>query len=212
MQTEIFLVRHGEPQLQNALLGVTDSSLSERGWTQLEQATSNYKKVDQVITSPLTRCVDFAKSFSHAHEIPLQVQSQWRECDFGDWDGELYQELYDKEPDAVAAFFSDPAKNTPPNGEALVDFSSRTENAMLDLLNQFSGKNILVFSHAGVIRSLVAWCLGIDYLSGSQFRRFAVDYASVTHISVYQDDNIFPQLKCLNWSIESTIKQSRELV
>ena len=208
MQTEIFLVRHGEPVLQNALLGSTDSPLSENGWQQLKESSARLKNVDQVIASPLARCAHFAQDFAEENTLPLLIDNNWRECHFGDWDGEFYLDLHQAYPEAVSAFFSDPGRNTPPNGETLVEFSGRIEAAIHDTHRQFQGQKIIVFTHAGVIRNIVAWCLQMDYLSGFQFRRFAVDYASVTHLSIYHEDKIYPQLMNLNWTIESVYRKN----
>ncbi|TQV74994.1 histidine phosphatase family protein [Aliikangiella marina] len=198
-QTEIFLVRHGEPTLQSALLGSTDSPLSENGWQQLNDTLAGLSKIDHIVSSPLSRCAHFAQDYAEQAQLPLQINQDWRECHFGDWDGERYKALHQKYPLEVSAFFSDPANNTPPNGEKLTDFSLRTKRALLKLHQDFQGSSVLVLTHAGVIRNIVAWCLQIDYLSGFQFRRFAIDYASVTHLSIYQEDKLYPQLMTVNW-------------
>ena len=198
MQTDIFLVRHGEPVLTNALLGSTDSPVSELGWQQLEATLNNIPGLEQLVSSPLSRCANFAQHFAAEKSLPLQIDNEWRECHFGDWDGQKYQDLHQSFPEAVEEFFSDPYKCMPPNGESLKVFNSRIENAVKVVHERFAGKKIAVITHAGVIRTLVAWCLKMDYRSGLQFRRFALDYASVTHLSLYYDEKIYPQLICLN--------------
>lgn len=202
-QTELFLVRHGEPMLQGALLGSTDSPLSQNGWQQLNDALDGLDKIEYITSSPLSRCAHYAQDYAEQANLPLEVNSDWRECHFGDWDGERYEVLHQKYPQEVSAFISDPANNTPPNGETLRDFSLRIERALLKLHQDFQGSNVLLLTHAGVIRTIIAWCLQIDYLSGGQFRRFAIDYASITHLSIYQEDKLYPQLISLNWKLNT---------
>ncbi len=201
--TELFLIRHGQPVLQNALLGSTDSPLTDLGWSQLEKAVEKLENIDCIISSPLSRCAAFAQQHAEESDIKLLIDNQWKECFFGDWDGKTYHSLYKNSPDEIEAFFSQPDKNTPPKGEALSEFNSRIENALQSLLANFKGQKVALLTHAGVIRTLVAWCLKMDYSKGLQFRRFAVDYASVTHLSIFHGKTetgelLFPQLMSLN--------------
>ncbi len=206
MNTDIYLFRHGQPKLQKALLGSTDSPLTQTGWRELQNTFDKLDSFDYLTSSPLIRCVDFAKQYAQKNNINphFQIVNNWQECHFGDWDGKTYEDLHAQQPRAMKMFFDDPGNNTPPNGEPLSDFSTRIELALHQLLEQCQGKRIAVLTHAGVIRTLVAWCLNIDYQSGIQFKHFAIDYASVTHISIYQENGHppFPQLKFLNKQAE----------
>ncbi|MCW8875867.1 MAG: histidine phosphatase family protein [Kangiellaceae bacterium] len=203
MNTEIILIRHGEPVLQNALLGSTDSPLSENGWSQLEKTFGSIGPFDQLISSPLTRCAGFAQHLGSESNVPLAIEEAWKECHFGDWDGQTYQSLHQNHPQQVSQFFSEPDKFPPPNAERLSEFSSRIEQAISQIYTNYTGKKVAILTHAGVIRTVVAWCLKMDYRSGLQFRRFSVDYASATRVSIYQDDKIYPQLMSLNHCFDS---------
>lgn len=200
MNTEVYFIRHGEPMLQKALLGSTDSPLSQYGWQQLQTSFVSLCKVEQLISSPLSRCASFAQQFSVENQLPLDILEEWKECDFGEWDGEAYQTLYQKFPDLVEKYFNEPGKYTPPGGEALDKFCLRVEQALNHLLEKYQGKRLAVITHAGVIRTLIAWCLKMNYSEGLQFRRFALDYASITHFSFYHGEKIFPQIISLNQS------------
>ena len=195
MQTELYLVRHGEPQIRNALLGRTNPELSELGWQQMLDNCAGLTDIDVMISSPLLRCALFAKHIAVQQELPLHINADFVEFDFGDWDGRSYLELHNDFPQDMHNFFIDPANNTPPNGESLADFSQRVETALLSVLQQHQGKRIALFVHSGVIRTLIAWCLKIDYLQGVQFQRIKIDYASISHISVFaHEGEHFPQL------------------
>ncbi len=200
MTTRLLLIRHGEPELTQALLGKTDSPLSPLGYQQLTACFEYIGSFDQLISSPLSRCKNFALDLSEQLNCDIGIEPQLREYDFGDWDGKTFQELQQTQTEAIAAFFADPANNTPPNGETLQQFSQRVETAALTLLEAYSEKKIVVLCHAGVIRTLVAWCLGMEYLSGHQFHRFAIDYASITELQVFQQPESppTPQLLRLN--------------
>ena len=198
MQTTIYLVRHGEPQLTGTLLGMTNSPLSDKGWQQLRVQCQSLKKVNQVLSSPLDRCAHFATYFARENNIALDIDHHWQECNFGDWDGVAYDVLHKNFNPHATQFFTDPAKYPPPNGESLHDFYERSCSAVKTLIEQHQGKTVLVFTHGGVIRNLVAWCLGLDYLSGNQFQRFAVEYASITQLTIFHEPSLFAQLQHLN--------------
>lgn len=206
MKTEIYLLRHGEPELQQAMLGSTDAALSAKGLQQMQRASQNLSNFDLVVSSSLSRCADFAKSLGTARQWPVEMSVAFRECHFGQWDGKTYQQIMAEDPDNFSDFIEDPIANTPPGGESFQAFSARVMQGFNQLLATHSGKKILLLTHAGVIRQLVAWCLQMDQDSDVQFRHFAVDYASLSLISIYQDDadhELLPCLQFLNQRVEA---------
>lgn len=202
MKTDIYLIRHGRPQLQDALLGVTDSPLSDDGWHQLDTVSRTLPEITRVVSSPLIRCSAFAEVLCEQRQLPLFLESRLQECNFGEWDGLTYQHLYKKYPTEISRFWTSPNEYMPPGGETLDVFCQRVESAIAELEQQFTGDSIAILTHGGVIRTLVAWCLGLDYHSGNQFQRFAVDYASVTHLSIYRDkhNTLHPRIEFMNKS------------
>jgi len=59
--TIIDLIRHGETISGHCYLGSTDSVLSESGWQQMRAAVLGQAPWDNIISSPLKRCRDFAE-------------------------------------------------------------------------------------------------------------------------------------------------------
>ncbi|MCP4411914.1 MAG: histidine phosphatase family protein [Gammaproteobacteria bacterium] len=207
MKTDLYLVRHGQPTLENALLGVTDPPLSSLGWQQLEKTFERLEYFDYLISSPLARCSAFAKEYIKKQTIEknYKIIENWKECNFGDWDGKTFTELQQQFPQEIASFYKQPFDNGPANSEPLADFCTRVELALMELLTEYKNKQLVVLTHGGVIRTLVAWCLKMDYQTGYQFKTFSIDYASITHISIYQDEkylnsleNLYPKLISLN--------------
>lgn len=198
--TRLLLVRHGEPVFRNGLLGKTDSDLTERGYSQLLNTCQQLPRFDFTITSPLIRCRKFAEEFCKDNQQDIQVNENWQECDFGDWDGLSHQNVIDKWDDEYRQFLSDPSVITPPNGESLSEFGMRIQKALKHLLNDHQGKTILLLTHGGVIRCLVGWCLAMNLPEQAKvpFQRIKVDYASLTEISIFHGDELFPQLVQLN--------------
>lgn len=204
MKTQIYLVRHGQPVLQNALLGSTDTPLTELGWQQLQTSFQALPAADLIISSPLLRCASFAQYYATNNNVALQILDVWRECHFGDWDGKDYLELQAQHSSLFNLFLDDPQQHTPPKGESLTDFCERVIQSFQQLVSQHRSKKIILLTHAGVIRTLVAHCLSIDYLKGKQFKNFSLDYAKITSLSVFHHRDFADviQLNTLNYSPE----------
>jgi len=85
MNTRLVLLRHGQPERQNCLLGRTDCQLTELGWRQMTKSVLTICNIHTVITSPLLRCKEFAVDYTAKKSIPLACENVWQEFDFGDW-------------------------------------------------------------------------------------------------------------------------------
>lgn len=199
LQTELTFIRHGEPVLRDTFLGRTDSPLTDNGWQQLFSAFAAITDFDHLISSPLRRCHAFATQLATERNRPLTVDVDFREYDFGEWDGLSFTELNDRDPELMANYFSDPAAITPPQGESLIGFSARVQQAIESLLRQHTGKRLVILCHAGVIRTAVAWCLNLPYEKAIHVHRLGIDYGSQTKIIVHHaEGHHYPQLVGMN--------------
>lgn len=161
VETVIDLLRHGETVGGQRLRGArTDDPLTARGWHQLEMATGDGSAWDVIASSPLRRCHDFAGALAERAGCPCRVDAQWREYDFGAWDGQPFDALWREQGIALAAFFGDPDACTPPGGEDAAAFRERVRAAWGRLLADCAGRRVLLLGHGGVLRQLVADVLG----------------------------------------------------
>ncbi len=203
MKTQLLMLRHGEPEIRNCLLGRTNPLLTDKGWQQLQIASSKLKDITLVITSPLLRCVKFATDFSNSNNIELICDDLWQECNFGEWDGIDYSILKQQQPQKLASFLDNPAVHTPPNGESLLDFNDRVKSALTKLIENYKGHKILLVTHGGVIRSLIGDCLKLNTSSdteliNSPFQQLGIEYGSLSQINYYQDEFIYSQMIYMN--------------
>ena len=181
--TFIDLVRHGHVATPGLFCASTDEPLSETGWTQLT-ATTQTAQIDQVITSPSRRCAEFAQHFAQKHDLPLQTVNAFQEMHFGDWVDLSATEVWQQDSVLLKSLWESPQDFTAPNGEALLEFAERVEHSWHELLEQYGGKRVLVFTHGGVIRVLLALALGIPYKSTMGFD---LGYGSAVRMRVYED-------------------------
>ena len=179
--TIIDIIRHGEPEGGSKYRGHIDDPLSERGWAQMRAAVEGRNEWQQIVTSDLSRCAAFADEVADSLSIPVESSAQFRELNFGDWEGMTAKEIMAKDEAALSAFWQDPHNNTPPNAELLADFQQRIDSAWDAMIGNHGGKHILLVGHAGMMRILLLKALGMS-LDG--FYRFDPRNATIIRIRV----------------------------
>lgn len=188
----IDLLRHGDCADGDILRGRTDSPLAGEGFRQMEAALLDHAGWDRVVTSPLARCHAFAADFAERRALPLSVIDELRELDFGDWEGLSPQSLDEQYPELAADYYRAPTEVTPPGGESLAAAQQRLSAVWTRLLSQHSGEHLLVVTHGGVIRLLLAQALEAP-LASSRF--FAVARGGLSRLRIYHSpEGDFPQL------------------
>lgn len=181
--TQFDIIRHGQIDGPPALYGRTDVALSREGWQQMYQQTRRLEIIDNIISSPLRRCQDFAKELASDHGLILQIEAGLQECDFGEWDGIKFDNHSQQWP-LMTSFWQDPDHHTPPQGESLDTFHNRVVTSWQLLCKQHSGKNNLLVCHGGVIRQILAHILPTDWRSGEWYSQLQIGYASLTRIII----------------------------
>ena len=183
--TMITLLRHGEVELGNVFCGSTDPALSDNGWSQMQKAIEDEESWDKVLSSPLQRCSEFAESLAAQEELEFVTDERFQEIDFGDWEGTSPQDILEEEPDTLNAWWKSPTRVIPPNGESFLDFRSRVLKAFHEISEANKGENLLLVTHAGVIRVILMHVLGMQ---DENLFRLNVDYASISRIRIYSDE------------------------
>ena len=171
-------MRHGEPELLGVYLGQTNAELSDTGRACSQSRLMQNRGWDAVVCSPLLRCYETAKWFSDMHKLPLIVMDDIAEYDFGDWDGQPVEAVYEQDNEAAERFYHDPEKNPPSNAEHLTAFIGRVTKARERIL-ALGYDRVLVITHAGVIRCLVADLLGV---ASTDWIRINIEYSSFTRM------------------------------
>lgn len=184
----IDLLRHGEVVGEKKLLGITDSPLSFSGWQRMSSHTqTNNPLWQKIITSDLQRCRCFAEHLAEKHSSQLEITPQFRELNFGDWDGELLDDLYNGiSANQLSQFIQSPSTITPPNGETYAIFKKRVLTAWQQLMSELmSGENehYLLITHGGVIKTILADILGI---TENHLLNIEVPYACLSRVTYYQ--------------------------
>jgi len=170
-----------------------DHPLSKKGWQQMHKAISRYyletssdndSGWDLIVSSPLLRCHAFAEVLSQQLQLPLVTHDQLTEISFGEWEGKTPAQIQAIDPILFRDFHQDPVKNRPLGGEGLAEFSTRIMDALLQLLEQYRGKRILLVTHAGIMRTILVHVLSAP-LKSRQSIRFP--YAGMLRLIVKED-------------------------
>ncbi len=157
-QTIVDLIRHGEPQGGSRYRGHrVDDPLSEHGWQQMWQAVGHYSQWQQVISSPMLRCIEFSRQLADKHNIPLQIEGNFKEVGFGTWEGLSREQVKQKNLAEYNNFYTDPVNNRPPGSEDLGAFIQRVIQSYSEVVEKFRNQHILIVAHAGVIRAILAY-------------------------------------------------------
>jgi len=155
MTSRIDLLRHGETERGGGFRGSLDDALTEAGWLQMHAGVAEARPWQAIVTSPLRRCAEFAQVLADRLALPLVVEPDLRELHFGEWEGRSAAELMTADADALGHFWADPYAFTPPGGEPLAAFEERVLGAIRRLAVA-GPQHLLVISHAGVMRLLMA--------------------------------------------------------
>lgn len=186
------LIRHGEPVGGRRFRGHgIDDPLSECGWAQMRSATADMGNWDRIISSPMSRCHEFATELAAGRGIPLQVDERLREVGFGRWEGLDHDQVQQRYGDEYRDFYLDPFNNRPHGAEPLQEFARRVEQALQEMVARHPGQRILVVCHAGVIRAAIATTL---HMPLDTMYRIKVSYAAVASLRFYGREGSFASL------------------
>ena len=161
MTLRLDLLRHGETELGGGLRGSLDDALTANGWAQMRAAVMEQGPWDRLVSSPLQRCARFAEELGAQLKLPVTLEKDLQELHFGAWEGQSAAALMETDAEGLGLFWADPYRFTPPEGEPVSAFSDRVLGAVARLHQAYAGERVLLISHGGVMRLLLAQARGL---------------------------------------------------
>lgn len=181
MTVQLSLLRHGATELAGGFRGSIDDALTPEGWAQMHAAVADAGPWDLIVSSPLQRCAAFAQVLASERGVPLVLEADLRELHFGAWEGQTALALMAEQETELGQFWNDPYAFTPPDGEPVLAFAQRVLAAIERLAAEQGGRHVLVISHGGVMRLLLAQVRG---LPREQLLHVDVAHAGLHRLSV----------------------------
>jgi len=195
--TRIVLVRHGETELnaQRRYSGRGDVALSDKGRAQAEAAARRVgaAPLAAVLTSPLVRAVHTAEviaeraaALQRVASVPVVVEPDLVECDFGEWEGLTFTEVKERSPELLDTWLASPS-TAPPGGESFEDVAVRVNAVLAKILADHPGATVAVVSHVTPIKLLLRDALAA---SDTFLHRLFLDPTGVSIVDYFADGGI----------------------
>jgi broad specificity phosphatase PhoE len=177
MTTRIWLLRHGEPDesVRRLCYGSLDVGLSDAGRRQMMRAARELaaEPVAAIYSSPRLRAVESARILSEglgARDPCARVVPDFREIDFGDFEGMAYDEIAARYPDLYRQWMEASTTVQFPGGESFATMRLRVLRAF----------DALSAAHAGET-AVVARTLG---MAGEDIFHLAQDHGAINRIDL----------------------------
>jgi len=166
MKKKVVLVRHGETALnkKGAYIGCkTDARLSAKGRVKCEEKAKLIREiVDEpkiIYSSPLIRCKETANIIWPGYH--LNIIEDFKEIDFGDFEGKNYDDLKDNE--YYVNWIESGGVIPFPSGEDMQTFADRNVSAFMKLVKDKD--EMVIVAHGGTIMSLMSFITKEEYYS-----------------------------------------------
>ncbi len=151
----IVMIRHGETDGNSSVRfhGAGDVPLSVEGRLQMREAGATLRRewFDVVVASPLRRSWEAARLV--AGRAPVRIEPDFREVDFGRWEGLTAEEIEARDPILFKDWRSGVEGFEFPGGERRKAFAERVHRG-LDRLAASGARSALLVLHKGPIRSI----------------------------------------------------------
>jgi broad specificity phosphatase PhoE len=176
----LYLIRNAttEWSRDGRVAGRRDLGLSAEGRAQAEELAKRMAEVEvaEVLASPLLHAVETAQPLAAQHGIEVARDPRLTDLAAGVWEGMRYADIAAAEE--YRRFLADPLAQAIPGGERLTDTRDRVVASVAQALaDNELGANLVVVSHAGPLRVLLAHYLGMDL---ANYHRLRVAPASIS--------------------------------
>lgn len=192
--TRLYLFRHGQVigYDQRRFYGATDVGLTEIGIKQMQSLGPRMADIDlaAVYSSDLQRARAGGRAIAGTKKLELNIEPGFREHDFGDWEGQTFDEVQEKHPEITDRTYDNLAGFKPHGGESLTEMKDRVEAALAKMISAHPGANVALVAHSGVNRLILCHALGME-LQG--IFRIAQDHGCMNIIDFYKEDGAVVQ-------------------
>ncbi|GAB4086194.1 hypothetical protein GCM10028784_28240 [Myceligenerans cantabricum] len=167
----------GRGQAAQAADAVFRIGRDERGlWADLPRPTA-------IVASPMVRTQETAGAVGRRLGLPVEVDEQFAECRFGDWEGLTAAQIEAGWPGELHLWHST-GTFLPPHGESYAQVGARVWDGMQALVDGGVGRTVVVVGHAAQIRTAVGQAMGAP---ASHWPRIRIPPASLSVLRLWAD-------------------------
>lgn len=193
----IVLIRHGETpyNTEHRIYGHAQIPLNQRGQAQAYAVGQRLRTtaIRAIYSSDLIRAVDTAQAIATHHNLPVHIDTGFREVDVGAWEHLSEADVAQQYPVDYAAFRRKPGEAHYTGGESFVLVQQRAWQALQRCITQHQPNDtVCIVCHAGTISAIVCAILQVDI---NHHPRIRIDNCAVSTLRI-TDDEI--QLTTLN--------------
>jgi broad specificity phosphatase PhoE len=190
----LVLVRHAASRGAGKFVGQQDEPLSTEGRRQLNELGRKLSRFrfHAIFASDLTRAIATARPAAQRQNLELQIRPGLREMHFGRWQGLSWEQIRRREPRAADRWLQHFASEAIPGAERFPRFKRRVKAELRAIVDANRGRCVLVVTHAGVIRVVLANALG---MKDENIFRLAVDPCG---LNVLDDFAGWLTVRCVN--------------
>ncbi len=185
---QIILVRHGQTEWNRIerFRGQADVPLNQTGLAQAEatgQRIADEWQPTAIYAGPLSRTMRTAEAVGACCHLPVSAEQRLVDINYGEWQGLTPDEVRERWPEELSAWYNAPHLARIPNGETLENLRIRAMSAVNDLVARHLDQTIVLVSHTVVNRIIL---LGVLGLGNDRFWRLRQDTCA---INVFEVEN-----------------------
>lgn len=190
--TLMIMARHGatEYSLEKRFSGQggRDLPLAPIGRAQAEALATELVirgGADVIVTSPLLRTRQTAQIVAGQVGAEIEVDEDFAECSFGDWDGLTFTQVQEKWPRELDEWLAS-TDIAPPGGESFEMVRSRVDRGRRRVISRHPGERVIIVAHVTPIKLMVS--LAVEAPLRSLYR-MELSPCSITTLAWFADGN-----------------------
>ena len=165
---DVVLLRHADttlsPERRFSGVGSSDLGLSAAGRDQARQAANaallRGRPFTTIVSSPLIRCQETAEIVAAALGVPISIDHDLREMDFGLWEGLTFDEVQERYPEDLQRWKQSAWASPSGSSETFAAVANRMRSAARRFASRYAGASIVAITHVTPVKALVADALG----------------------------------------------------
>jgi len=193
---KIYLLRHGESQwnVLKKIQGQKNIPLTKKGVIQADLVGNRLlgENIDIIYSSDLERAYDTAKIIGNKMDIePIPIK-EFREINFGIWEGLSNDNMKAKYRDEIYLWRKEPENLRIQGAETLYEVQERAINSLNSIIHKRQEENILIVSHGVTLKTLILGLLDMDLV---HFKNLTINNVGLSIVEFREYNKV---LKLLN--------------